>query len=390
MAVKYSWNIILIITLAVMICPPAIAQQDESDNDPDAGSVPSGLPMDTIPDLRDEGLPLKVQPKKDSNFFVVPIPMSSPTFGTGLILGGAYFYPQSEQQKASQPASFTGAAGGYTHNKSWFAGVMQQNYWAEDKWRFNAVAAYADFKLELLAPEEGSEESSLDWLVKGGVFQTSISRRLVGRWFLGVIGRYLDITQDLDLSGDSNDFNPNGKISSPAIGLSLDYDSRDMPSNAYRGRLFNLKSFFADQRQTEDGSYESYYARFRSYHRLADPLVLAWDVNGCKKSGRIPLWDTCRLGLRGFPLTDYLSKESLSAQVEARWRFYKRWGLVAFAGAGWVDESFGGRGEDETIPSYGVGFRFMVLESQRINVRVDYARSDNGGEAWYLSVMEAF
>jgi len=94
--------------------------------------------------------------------------------------------------------------------------------------------------------------------------------------------------------------------------------------------------------------------------------------------------------IRGFPITDYLSKESLSAQVEARWRFHKRWGLVAFAGAGWVDDSFGGHGEDETIPSCGVGLRFMVLESQRIIVRVDYARSDNGAEAWYLSVMEAF
>jgi hypothetical protein len=32
----------------------------------------------------------------------------------------------------------------------------------------------------------------------------------------------------------------------------------------------------------------------------------------------------------------------------------------------------------------------MVLQSQRINVRVDYARSDNDQDAWYLSVAEAF
>jgi len=387
---KHQFNRIFIITVALMTCSPVFAHQEENSDDPELQPIPGGLPVDTIPDLRKDDMPLKVQRDKNSNFFVVPIPMSSPTFGTGLILGGAYFYPQSEQQKASQPASFTGAAAGYTDNKSWFAGVVQQNYWAEDKWRFNAAAAYADFKLELIAPEDGSEETSLDWLVRGGIFQSSISRRIGGRWFLGVIGRYLDITQDLDLTGDSNDFNPGGEVRSPAIALSLDYDSRDVPTNAYQGRLFDLKSFFATQRQVENGSYQSYYARLRSYHHLADPLVLAWDVYGCKKSGRIPLWDTCRLNLRGFPITDYLSKESISAQVEARWRFYRRWGLVAFAGAGWVDESFGGRGEGETIPSYGVGLRFMVLESQRINVRVDYARTDEGGEAWYLSVMEAF
>jgi hypothetical protein len=32
----------------------------------------------------------------------------------------------------------------------------------------------------------------------------------------------------------------------------------------------------------------------------------------------------------------------------------------------------------------------MLLESQRINLRIDYARADKGDEAWYLSVTEAF
>jgi outer membrane protein assembly factor BamA len=377
-------------TIALIICSPILIAQEATDDVSGLHPVQVGLAVDTVPDLREESVPLKLQRGKDSNFFLVPIPMSSPTFGSGLILGGAYFYPQTEQQKASQPASFTGAAAGYTDNESYFAGVMQQNYWAGDKWRFNAIAGYADFKLELIAPEDGSESSLLDWLVEGGFFQASISRRLAGRWYLGLVGRYLDITQDVELTIDSTDFNPNGEIRSPAIGLGLDFDSRDVPTNAYEGRLLNLQSFFADQRHVKDGSYESYTAEFSSYHHLADHFVLAWNVSACKKSGRIPLWDTCRLNLRGFPFTDYLSKEALSAQAEARWRFYKRWGVVAFAGAGRVDDSFGGNREGDTIPSYGVGLRFMLLKSQRINVRVDYARTDNGGDAWYLSVMEAF
>ena len=64
--------------------------------------------------------------------------------------------------------------------------------------------------------------------------------------------------------------------------------------------------------------------------------------------------------------------------------------MVGFAGAGRVEDLFCGQGKDETIPSYGVGVRFMVLESQRINLRIDYGRSDKGNEAWYLSVTEAF
>lgn len=369
--------------------PPASAQETEAD-DTQHQSLSSSLPIDAIPDLREDDTKLKLQPKKQRNLVLVPIPMSSPTFGTGLIVGGAYFYPQTEQEKKAQPASFTGAAGGYTANKSWFGGVMQQNYFAEDKWRFSAVAAYADFKLELIPPQDDSEEALLDWLVTGGIFQTSISRRLGGHWFLGLTAHYLNIQQDLDLNVEYPDFNLETTIKSPGVGLRLEYDTRDNPMNPYDGRRFEVKAITAKLQHDQEGSYQSYFARLRSYHQVKKPLAVAWELNGCIKQGRIPLFDTCRLGLRGFPVTDYLSKKSFYAQAEARWRFYKRWGLVAFAGAGWVDDSFGNHGEDKTIPSYGVGLRWMVMESQRINVRIDYARTDNGGSAWYLGVVEAF
>lgn len=384
-------NRYVITIIALAFSSPVFSLPEDGDGDQNHHSISSDLPVDVIPDLREEDTKLKFQSKKNKNWFAVPIPMSSPTFGTGLIVGGAYFYPQTEEQKKSQPASFTGVAAGYTHNESEFAGLMQQNYWAEDKWRFTGIAAYADFKLTLIPPPtENSETGVLDWLIKGGLFQTSISRRLGGRWYLGLSVRYLDITQKLDLSPVSTSFILESKIQSPGLGLKLEYDSRDMPSNAYTGSRFELKAIYADQSQQKGGSYKSYFANFISYHPLSDSLVVAWEVNGCKKFGEIPMWDTCRLNLRGFPLTEYLSKKSVYLQAEARWRFHRRWGLVAFAGGGRVEDSFGNNGESETIPSYGVGLRFMVLKSQRINVRVDYARSNNGNEAWYLGVSEAF
>jgi len=121
-------NQYLIAFFALMLSSPALSLQEEGVDDKEHQPLSSDLPIDSIPDLRDEDTKLKLQGKKVRNLFVVPIPMSSPTFGTGLILGGAFFYPQTEEQKKSQPASFTGAAAGYTHNKSWFAGVLQQNY----------------------------------------------------------------------------------------------------------------------------------------------------------------------------------------------------------------------------------------------------------------------
>ena len=90
-----------------------------------------------------------------------------------------------------------------------------------------------------------------------------------------------------------------------------------------------------------------------------------------------------------FSATDYLGKVSSSGQVEARWKLSERWGMVGFAGAGYVGSSFNGIREHEAIPSYGAGLRFTVLKSKRINLRLDYARSTDS-DAIHVSVGEAF
>jgi len=103
--------------------PPAVADEVEQ-----AGAdspVSSGVPVEAVPDLRDDESKLTVQ---KGDFVAVPIPMSSPTFGTGLILGAAYFYAQTPEQEKTQPASFTGAAAAYTTNDSWAVGVGQESY----------------------------------------------------------------------------------------------------------------------------------------------------------------------------------------------------------------------------------------------------------------------
>ena len=387
------WIVRLLIVFfsAVFCLAPGISFAEPDDDPAEEHRVSTDLPVEAIPDLTGENTRFRLLGKKPKNLLLVPIPTSNPTFGTGLILGGAYFYSQTEEQKQSQASSFTGAAAGYTSSDSWFAGVMQQNYWKEDRWRFTGLAGYFDLKLDLSSTQnQDSVTRSIEWQLNGTIFQARISKNIWRQWYLGLTARYLDISQAIGLDIEDDEFNLTSEISAAGIGLSLEFDSRDLPSNAYSGRHIELSAMSSTQSDVDADSYQTYLARFRSYHQLADPLIFAWDIKACSKSGRVPLWDTCRLGLRGFPGTEYLSNQSLHAQAEVRWRIYKRLGMVAFAGAGRVDKSFGNHGEDETIPSYGVGVRMMLLESQRINLRVDYARSDKGNEAWYLSVTEAF
>ena len=69
----------------------------------------------------------------------------------------------------------------------------------------------------------------------------------------------------------------------------------------------------------------------------------------------------------------------VSAQIEYRWRFWGRWGLVGFAGSGRV---WGGEEEDSTfrnsewLPSIGAGIRLI--------------QGSNGNHGLYIGLMEAF
>ena len=138
-----------------------------------------------------------------------------------------------------------------------------------------------------------------------------------------------------------------------------------------------------------DDTYEAYSVSYASYHSVSPSMVVAWEAQVCHRSDGTPLWDACVIDLRGFPATYYIGRSTASAQVEARWRFYRRWGAVAFAGGGYYSNVFDRILDRELIPSYGVGLRYMVLESHRVNLRLDYGRS-NGEDAAYLGVTEAF
>jgi len=362
---------------AIALAPVGGAQEAGS------GSFPS---PDIAPEIRDAELPMSA---RSGNFVAVPIPFSNPTLETGLIGAVGYFHAQTEAQERSQPASMTGFGAMYTSNQSYGVAVGHSGYWKEDRWRFKGALGYADIELPLLALGEGSDILEVAWLLKGSLLYSELSRRVGSHWYVGFSGRYLDIDQEFAIELQSLYFDAGSTLSTAGLGTSLTFDTRDMPTNAYEGRYFAVTALFNSASLGSDLSYASYGISFRSYHQLTPSIVLAWQLAGCAKSDSVPLWDACRIGLRGFSATDYLGKSSVLGQAELRWKLSPRWGLATFAGAGQITKSFTGLRDYDVIPSYGVGVRFTVDTSTRINMRLDYGRSTDS-DAVYLSVGEAF
>jgi len=353
----------------------------------DASAMPDA-PVEQAPDVTDSEMPVML---KKRQFVIVPIPISDPALGTGLVVGGAYYYKQTPEQEKAQPPSVTAVAGMYTTDDSYAYGASHQSYWAEDKWRVSGLVGYADLKLDLLSPDENAVGAQIDWEIEGTFLQAKLSRRLAGNWYIGGQFRYFDNEQRFkgSIAGADGSLAFDLAIKTLGAGLMFEFDTRDVLANPYNGNRFEVDALFNDASEGVDSTYQTYQARYRSYNEVAKKVVLAWEIRGCYQDGNVPLWDSCKVHLRGFPITEYMSRTSASAQAEGRWRPWKRIGFVAFLGGGLSERNYTDLREDNLIPSYGVGIRGMVLQSQRINMRLDYARSD-GQDAIYLGVTEAF
>ncbi len=370
-------RVALPVALLAVVFEPVLAQESER-------SVDSGRAY--TPDLRDTDIPAAAA---KGNFVIAPIPFSNPTFDTGLILGAGYFYPQTAEQAAVQPASVTGAGVMYAQNGSNGAAVGHSGYFREDRWRFSGAYGYADLELPLLALDPASDLLDIDWFLDARLLSAQVSRRVGKNWYAGASLLQVDVDQKFQVSILSQGFDLIDSFTSAGVGVTLSYDTRDMPTNPYAGRYLKISSLFNRDSFGSDLVYDAYSVAFRSYHPLSDSFVLAWEIKACGRSDGTPLWDACKLGLRGFASTDYMGKRSLSAQTEGRWRFAQRWGVVGFVGSGTVDNTLSGVRENDWVPSYGAGLRFTIQQEKRINLRLDYARSRDS-DAVSFFVGEAF
>ena len=349
----------------------------------------STLIPEWTPDLGKEDTKLKAQ---NGDFIAVPIPVVDPTVGSGIVAVGAYYYVQTAEQKLVQPASATQLVGAYTNNDSYAYGLMQKNYWDEDSWRFVGTAAYTALKLTLIDSQYTENGSQLDWNIKGTLLKSELLRSVGSNWYMGGQVRLINNTQtfsgniegEFSLSSEEED-----QAKAYGLGILVQYDTRDSQTNAYKGQRFELDALFNSKEIGSTNSYQSYNLKYRYYHQLIDSLVLSVEAKGCAKSGQAPLWDYCTIGLRGFSATRYINKVSTSLQSELRWRAWKDIGAVAFIGLGYNGKSISELDDKASVNSYGVGLRYMVLDSQRINLRFDYARSGDS-DAIYISVAEAF
>jgi outer membrane protein assembly factor BamA len=177
------------------------------------------------------------------------------------------------------------------------------------------------------------------------------------------------------------------------LGLTLRWDTRDncfAPRSGWlihaSPRIFHraLGSQHDFARLQIDGSV--YFNPFRDH-------VLAFDGRADLRAGDTPFDELAFAGgkryLRGMLEGRLRDDYFVTAQTEYRFPLFWRLGGVGFAGLGKVAGSASDLRPTDLSYSVGGGLRVTLDQTERVNLRLDVART-NEGAAFYLALLEAF
>ncbi|MCH7415020.1 outer membrane protein assembly factor [Belliella sp. R4-6] len=183
-----------------------------------------------------------------------------------------------------------------------------------------------------------------------------------------------------------------GRLS--GVGPIVYFDSRD-------SQIFPTRGVFAESSfQTFHKSIGSQYnysrmlVDFRSVHSINEKSVLVWNAYSELMFGDTPFFGLPLVGgnrlLRGLFEGKFRDKNLVLAQAEYRWKFLPRWGAVGFAGLGNIFSQENSFHFNQTKFTYGLGGRFQLSKKEKLNLRLDFAKSPNEDLRIYLTFGEAF
>lgn len=184
------------------------------------------------------------------------------------------------------------------------------------------------------------------------------------------------------------------------VGLSQSYDTRNSnnyPTNGFFGRVtyqyaphfFGGDSFTGSQIKLD----------LRNFWSISKKIVLGvqgiyYTIQGSKT----PFYLLQQLGndqiMRGYYGGRYRDENMIASQLELRYRFMNRFGIVAFAGTGKVFDN-GNFDLKSLKPNYGFGGRYFFDTAKGLSVRVDYGigeklANEKRQSGFYISLAEAF
>jgi len=327
--------------------------------------------------------------KKESRFVPVGIPISNPTIGQGLAASILYMHPQSDKE-SDAPTTMTGVFGMYTNTQSWAAGAFHDGYYLDDRIRFRVPITHGDFNLKYYGTGADSplRDNPIEYQAVGNLVIPRLTFELpLDNWYLGGLYRLINIDARFDNLGTFPDAPGLGNQQQTAgFGIVTLFDSRDSNLWPSKGSWLELTASVNGKYAGGDFDYLKTVVKWAQYFTLKDSVTLVYRIDGQFIDGDAPFWDLSRIRLRGYSSGQFLDDVALTAQAEVRWNFYDRWTALAFGGGGRIADTVGEIGSANNNFAGGAGFRFMLVEKQKLSIGIDVAYAEDAEVSIYFQV----
>ncbi|MGN0233183.1 MAG: hypothetical protein ACI4B5_02025 [Bacteroidaceae bacterium] len=169
------------------------------------------------------------------------------------------------------------------------------------------------------------------------------------------------------------------EVLSTGIGAVVQYDSRDVATNASRGNYLRISQMFYPELQA-GSKFMRTELTYSAYRKAWKGSVLAMEVHSLFNYGDKVPWNMLAMvgegsHMRGYYEGRYRDKNLIESQVELRQHLWKRIGMAVFAGASNAFPDFRHIYFHQILPNAGVGFRWEFKKN--VNLRIDFGLTKN-------------
>jgi hypothetical protein len=274
----------------------------------------------------------------------------------------------------------------------------QYDAWSDGNRARNRVRAeYMSYPLPYFGIGAGSPEDDEEWYSSGVTTVQLFTQRLVTRSAYVHAGtRYVrSRLRENEASGLlAGGLLPGGSGSDVLTGeLGLVIDSRDRVGATSAGTWVRVIPSLASKTAGSDFTFRRLTIDARRYRPLGSGWVFAGQAQYDGITGTVPFDLMPMIGadtaMRGYARGRFRDQHAFTAQGELRSAYWRRIGLVTFAGAGTVAPRFSTLSGGPWFPSVGVGLRYALVPKDRTNARLDLGIG-RGSFGISLGIGEAF
>ncbi len=326
----------------------------------------------------------------DISFIGGPYYSSDTKFGIGLVAAGLY---RTSEKDSLLPPSEISLYLKATTSMFFQLGVRGNHIAPQDRTRLSYDINFASIATKFWGigyDNNVNDDNEAKFKYLNSTALMSYVWRVAPKFYIGPMVSF-DYVNGRDFHKEWLWHGENDRTFNLGIGFTVQFDSRDMLSNAFQGVYFRFDQRFHPRFMFNKYAFSLSELTFATYHPLWRDAILAGQFHTRITYGNTPWGLLSSFGgsdnMRGYFEGRYRDKSEFDVCVELRQHIWHRNGLVAWVGAGMVFPRFSAMRWRMLLPNYGIGYRWEF--KKRVNVRLDFGFGRNQ-TGFIFSINEAF